>query len=215
MEAPLVTRLPVGAISQKEWPWDTAFYLYSGGWILLGLLSSPNVILRTFPNESKRYNFRAFFTIFSQIYRYFSPTSEITEVLGILTLKLRIPPKLIFSVASWVIISRLWIMILISSSFILMKKTSPEHYCFIFSNIYQNIDNFGSGFPPIPVKYPQLPALLTGKSGTLIWYIYIYMYIYIYIYMYIYIYIYICIYIYIYMYIYIDTVYHPGSSKYM
>ena len=29
-----------------------------------------------------------------------------------------------------------------------MKKTSSEHYCFIFSNIYQNNYNIGSVFPP-------------------------------------------------------------------
>ena len=50
--------------------------------------------------------------------------------------------------ASWVIISRLWVIIVISKKFILINKTSSEHYCFIFSNIYQNNDQIGSGFPP-------------------------------------------------------------------
>ena len=27
-------------------------------------------------------------------------------------------------------------------------RTPSEHYCFIFSNIYQNTDKVGSGFPP-------------------------------------------------------------------
>ena len=53
---------------------------------------------------------------------------------------------LVFSVTSWVRISRLWI-ILIFTEFILMKKTIFEH-CFIFgSNIYQYINKMDSGFP--------------------------------------------------------------------
>ena len=36
-----------------------------------------------------------------------------------------------------------------------MEKTSSENDCFIFSNIYQNNDNIGSGFPPISGKMPQ------------------------------------------------------------
>ena len=61
---------------------------------------------------------------------------------------------LVLSVASWVVISRLWIIILIPSSFILMKKTSSEQYCFIFPNIYLNGDKFGSGFPPTCGQIP-------------------------------------------------------------
>ena len=45
-------------------------------------------------------------------------------------------------------------MILISSSFLLMKKTSSEHYCFIFSNIHQNDDEIESGFPPTSGQIP-------------------------------------------------------------
>ena len=35
-----------------------------------------------------------------------------------------------------------------------MKRTSSEHYCFIFSNSYQNNDNIGSGFPPTSCHIP-------------------------------------------------------------
>ena len=50
-----------------------------------------------------------------------------------------------------------------------MKKTSSEYCCFIFSNIYQNDDKIGSGFPPTSGQiYPQLRALriLIGQIGT-------------------------------------------------
>ena len=76
---------------------------------------------------------------------------------------------LVFSVTSWVIISRLWIIILISSSFILMKK---QHLNIIvsFSLIFIKIMiTLGAASPQLQVKYPQLWALLIGQSGTLIW----------------------------------------------
>ena len=32
-------------------------------------------------------------------------------------------------------------------------------YCFNFLDIYQNNNKKGSGFPPLPAKYPQHPTL--------------------------------------------------------
>ena len=55
---------------------------------------------------------------------------------------------LISSVASCVILTGLWIMILITTQFILMKKTSFEHYYCILSNTYQNNNKMECGFPP-------------------------------------------------------------------
>ena len=56
------------------------------------------------------------------------------------------------------------------TKFILMKETSFEYYCFILSNVFQNIDKMKSGFPPTSSHiYFQLPALLIGQIETLIW----------------------------------------------
>ena len=49
---------------------------------------------------------------------------------------------LVFSVAS------LWVKILIHFQVILMKKTPFEHYCSIFSDVYQNNDKLLNDFPP-------------------------------------------------------------------
>ena len=58
---------------------------------------------------------------------------------------------------------------LIHIKFILTKKTSFEHY-YLFSVICIRIKiNFGVVSPQLPVKYPQLPALMIGKIETLIW----------------------------------------------
>ena len=72
---------------------------------------------------------------------------------------------LVLSVASWVIISMLWIIILTSSSFISVGKTSSEHHCFIFSNIYQNNDKMGSGFPPTSGLIPPTSGSSDGPNG--------------------------------------------------
>ena len=45
---------------------------------------------------------------------------------------------LVFSVASWIIMSRYCIIVLICNQLILMNKVSSEHKCFILSNAYQN-----------------------------------------------------------------------------
>ena len=47
---------------------------------------------------------------------------------------------LAFSVASWIIISRLWVKILIPFQVILMKKTPFEPFFSMFSNVHQNND---------------------------------------------------------------------------
>ena len=52
-----------------------------------------------------------------------------------------------------------------NSYIILMKKTSSERHCFIFSNIYQNNDNIGSGFPPTSGQMPPT----SGSSDWLNW----------------------------------------------
>ena len=43
----------------------------------------------------------------------------------------------------------IWIRILIGlpTKFILVKKTSSKHYCFILTNMYQNINKMESDFP--------------------------------------------------------------------
>ena len=65
-----------------------------------------------------------------------------------------------FSVTPLVIFSRLWIRTPTPNLSILMKKTSSEHYCLIFSNIYENIDKIESGFLPTSGKIP----LTSGSS---------------------------------------------------
>ena len=54
---------------------------------------------------------------------------------------------LTFSVASWVFMLWLLIQIVIPTYFTSMNKTCFEHSCHIFSYIYQNNNNMGSGFP--------------------------------------------------------------------
>ena len=49
-------------------------------------------------------------------------------------------------------------MILISSQFTLMKEAQSEHYCFIFSNIYQNNDIMRSGLPPTSSQLPPISS---------------------------------------------------------
>ena len=41
--------------------------------------------------------------------------------------------------------------------------------CIVFSNIYQNYTRKIEWFPPNPVKYSQLTAILIGQTGILIW----------------------------------------------
>ena len=50
-----------------------------------------------------------------------------------------------------------------------MKKTSCDHYCYIFYNICQKNDRMGVASLHLPAKYPKLPALLVGQIQTLIW----------------------------------------------
>ena len=62
-----------------------------------------------------------------------------------------------FSVASfgYANMNMLRIIILISTYFILIKKTSFEHCCCMLSNIHQTINIMGSGFPPTSGQIPQ------------------------------------------------------------
>ena len=61
---------------------------------------------------------------------------------------------LFFRVTSWVTISRLNIIIPLSS-FISMKKASSGHFCFIFFAYLSNNDKIGRGFPPTSGQIPQ------------------------------------------------------------
>ena len=47
---------------------------------------------------------------------------------------------LVFNVATWIMVSILWVKILKPFQVILMKKTPFEHYCSIFPNVHQNND---------------------------------------------------------------------------
>ena len=50
---------------------------------------------------------------------------------------------------------------------ILMTIESIGHYCFIFSNTYQNKNDKGVASNQLPVKYPQPPIVLIGHIRTL------------------------------------------------
>ena len=62
---------------------------------------------------------------------------------------------LVFSVASWFIISRLWVTIMILFQVKLMRKTSSDHYCSIVSNVHQNNGKLLNNLHQLPVKYPN------------------------------------------------------------
>ena len=57
---------------------------------------------------------------------------------------------------------------LIPRQIVSMKKTLIEKYCFIFANIYQNINAILRSFLQLPAKYFQLPVILIGQIETLI-----------------------------------------------
>ena len=73
---------------------------------------------------------------------------------------------LVFNVASCIVFSMLWIILLMPYE-VVMKKTSFEHHCFLFfSNTYQRNDK-QSGLPPTSGQIPptsgycDLPAVFS------------------------------------------------------
>ena len=70
---------------------------------------------------------------------------------------------LIFSVASLVRMSKLWIILLIPTLVLISQKTTSEHSGFIISNIYQNIKKMGSGFPSTS---DQIPTTSSSSDWT-------------------------------------------------
>ena len=65
-----------------------------------------------------------------------------------------------FRVASSVTISRSWVFIEEDINLIVLPN---------FSNGYQNNNKTGRGSPPTSSQIPQLPVLLVGSIGTLMW----------------------------------------------
>ena len=69
-----------------------------------------------------------------------------------------------FSVAFWITISMLWIITLRPSYFSIMNDTP-----IVFLWYFQNDKKMGVSSLQLPVKFPKLPAFLTGQSKALMW----------------------------------------------